>query len=286
MELPIYPQLWQCIGMIVAVYGFGYIVAASDPFRHWPIIAVGLLGKVLGPLGFLDSAISGSLPISFGLICVFNDLIWWLPFAIILYSSFSFHCDTSRFNNPISFRGIIRSVRSHRGDTLQHLSADKPLMLIFLRHIGCTFCREALADLSATRKEIEEAGMDLALVHMSPPLETGQKLESIDLVDIHRFSDPKCQIYQAFEIERGAAVQLFGPKVMWRGLIAGILGGHGIGKLMGDGFRMPGVFILEKGEIKFAFRAETAADRPDYVQIAVDYSSGHRNEHSESMAAV
>jgi small multidrug resistance pump len=49
MELPRYPDIWQCVGMIVGVYGVGYLIAAFDPLRHWPVILVGLLGKVLGP---------------------------------------------------------------------------------------------------------------------------------------------------------------------------------------------------------------------------------------------
>ena len=32
--LPIYPELWQCIGMIIGVYGVGYAIAARDPIRH------------------------------------------------------------------------------------------------------------------------------------------------------------------------------------------------------------------------------------------------------------
>ena len=42
MAQPLYPELWQCIGMIVGVYGIGYAVAAFDPARHWPIVLVGL----------------------------------------------------------------------------------------------------------------------------------------------------------------------------------------------------------------------------------------------------
>src|SRR5215468_2521786 len=56
MPLPNYPQIWQCVGMIVGVYGIGYACAARDPLRHWPIVLVGLLGKIFGPLGFLLSA--------------------------------------------------------------------------------------------------------------------------------------------------------------------------------------------------------------------------------------
>ena len=81
---PNYPEIWQCVGMIVGVYGVGYWIAATDPMRHWPIVLVGFLGKVLGPIGFLQAAAAGRFPWVFGWINVTNDLIWWIPFAIIL----------------------------------------------------------------------------------------------------------------------------------------------------------------------------------------------------------
>lgn len=88
LELPNYPQIWQCIGMIVGVYGVGYAIAAGNPLHHWPIVLVGLLGKVFGPLGFLDAALRGELPWQFGFINVTNDLIWWVPFALILWRAY------------------------------------------------------------------------------------------------------------------------------------------------------------------------------------------------------
>ena len=84
MVPPNYPELWQCIGMIVGVYGVGYILAARAPYRHWPIVLVGLAGKVLGPLGFVQSYAAGRLPLAFGLHNITNDMIWWIPFALIL----------------------------------------------------------------------------------------------------------------------------------------------------------------------------------------------------------
>lgn len=87
MPLPVYPQIWQCVGMIVGVYGVGYLIAASDPLRHWPITLVGLLGKILGPIGFISALLSGELPLTFGLTIITNDLIWWVPFAAILYQA-------------------------------------------------------------------------------------------------------------------------------------------------------------------------------------------------------
>lgn len=84
MTPPLYPQLWQCIGMIVGVYGIGYWLAAQNPLVHWPIVLVGFLGKIFGPIGFAMAIINEELPLIFGVHIIFNDLIWWIPFFLIL----------------------------------------------------------------------------------------------------------------------------------------------------------------------------------------------------------
>lgn len=76
---------WQCIGMIVGVYGVGYAIAAFDPLRHWPIVLVGLMGKVFGPIGFAQGMLAGDLPLRMGWTILTNDLIWWAPFIAICY---------------------------------------------------------------------------------------------------------------------------------------------------------------------------------------------------------
>lgn len=85
---PLYPQIWQCVGMIVGVYGVGYWVASKDPLKHWPITFVGLLGKIFGPIGFLQAYFTGQLPGSFFIIIIFNDLIWWPSFAYIMIKAY------------------------------------------------------------------------------------------------------------------------------------------------------------------------------------------------------
>ena len=86
-ELPRYLEIWQCVGMIVGVYGIGYIAAASNPVRHWPIVLVGLLGKVFGPIGFAGALMKGVFPLKFGATILTNDLIWWIPFGLILWAA-------------------------------------------------------------------------------------------------------------------------------------------------------------------------------------------------------
>ena len=76
---------WQCIGMIVGVYGLGYWAAAADPLRHWPIVLVGFLGKIFGPIGFLQGLWMETVPLTFGWTILANDILWWVPFGLILW---------------------------------------------------------------------------------------------------------------------------------------------------------------------------------------------------------
>src|SRR5262245_10604001 len=80
---PNYPGIWACLGMVVGLYGLLYLYAAWKLEAASPIVAVGLLGKLLGPIGMAMS-LDVDWPRRVGMICVFNDLIWWLPFGLFL----------------------------------------------------------------------------------------------------------------------------------------------------------------------------------------------------------
>ena len=114
--LPNYPELWQCIGMIVGVYGIGYWIAGSDPIRHWPIILVGLLGKIFGPIGFLQAVWTERFPVAMGWTILTNDLIWWIPFSLILYHAWQTGAVSSVADEEIARQGANRdpSVQSER----------------------------------------------------------------------------------------------------------------------------------------------------------------------------
>lgn len=75
-----YPEIWQCVGMIVGVYGIGYLIAAGDSPNALAIVLVGLLGKVFGPIGVRSGTAAGHFHPLFGLTILTNDLLWWIPF--------------------------------------------------------------------------------------------------------------------------------------------------------------------------------------------------------------
>ena len=84
-------MIWQGMGMVIGVYGLGYWWAAEDPIRHWPIVAVGFLGKLFGPLGFAMNFFSGDAPWEFFYTLITNDFIWWIPFFLILREAYRKH---------------------------------------------------------------------------------------------------------------------------------------------------------------------------------------------------
>jgi small multidrug resistance pump len=91
MPLPSYLPLWQVVGMFVLVYAPAYGWAARRPSAHGHLILVGMLGKILGPLGFLWALASGQLPLRFGLVILTNDLLWWPAFACYLQAAARVH---------------------------------------------------------------------------------------------------------------------------------------------------------------------------------------------------
>ncbi|MBL8231849.1 MAG: AhpC/TSA family protein [Bryobacterales bacterium] len=267
MPAPNYPELWQCIGMIVGVYGVGYLIAATDPNRHWPIVLVGLLGKVFGPIGFVQAAMADRMPWTLGWTILTNDLIWWIPFALILKGAHDASLGHRRVAAPEIMRMSLRA-QSQNGMSLMEMSRRRPTMMVFLRHFGCTFCREALSDLAKSRAEIERSGVGLVLVHMGTEEQAQRFFRRYRMEDVARVSDPQQSLYRAFGLTRGTLANLFGPKVWWRGFQAGLLDKHGVGGLVGDGFQMPGAFLVYHGEVIRSYRHQSAADRPDYVMLS------------------
>ena len=79
-----HPAIFACLGMVVGVYGLLYWQVARVPERGFEIAAVGLLGKVLGPIGLVQLIAAGTWPMKSVVLCVTNDFIWWIPFALYL----------------------------------------------------------------------------------------------------------------------------------------------------------------------------------------------------------
>lgn len=87
MEPMRHPAIFATLGLVVGLYGVLYFEVARDPERGWLIAAVGLAGKVLGPIGFTALVVTGEWPLSASILILTNDLVWWVPFGLYLYDA-------------------------------------------------------------------------------------------------------------------------------------------------------------------------------------------------------
>jgi hypothetical protein len=84
MPLSNHGEIFACLGMVLGLYGILYLEVARVPERGWPVAFVGLMGKILGPLGLLVLLWRRVWPPSTLVLCLTNDFIWWIPFALYL----------------------------------------------------------------------------------------------------------------------------------------------------------------------------------------------------------
>ena len=142
---------------------------------------------------------------------------------------------------------------------------DDVHLLVFLRHFGCMFCRETLADLRALC-EGEEPGFPAPLFFFEgSPLE-GKVLLREHWAEARAIADPDAELYEAFGVGRGGLVKMFGPGV-WAGRSRAAAKGHTNGARSGDVFRMPGAFLVRGDEVVWAHEYGHAADHPDWETI-------------------
>jgi hypothetical protein len=81
------PEIFATLGMVLALYGILYLEVARVPERGWPTAAVGLTGKIIGPLGLAWLVLTGRWPATTVVLVVTNDLVWWIPFGLYLYDA-------------------------------------------------------------------------------------------------------------------------------------------------------------------------------------------------------
>jgi hypothetical protein len=77
-------EMASALGLVIGLYGVLYLEVARAPEHGWLIGAVGLAGKVLGPIGLIYLVATDAWPASALWICAGNDFIWWAPFALYL----------------------------------------------------------------------------------------------------------------------------------------------------------------------------------------------------------
>ena len=168
-----------------------------------------------------------------------------------------------------------RGVRAESGRTLLELVDAGPVLLVFLRHFGCSFCRQAIDDVSKVHGAQAERGVRPVFVHLGTPERAKPYFDYYGLASVERISNPDGSFYRnpIFELGRVSLLQIAFQPAVWKGWLQNAMIKHGIGLIREDASQMPGVFFLRDRAIVRWFRHRTIADRPDYLRLVGSVTS-------------
>lgn len=164
---------------------------------------------------------------------------------------------------------VLKDMKCNTGESLEELSSEQLVMLVFLRHFGCVFCKEALSDLSEAKKAIEQKGARLVFVHMAPDPVADNYFKKYKLSGSIHISNPNKTYYAAFGLMKGSISQLYGLRTWIRGFSARKDGYQlELAQELGDSTQMPGIFLIYDKQVLESYIHRNASDRPDYLKLA------------------
>ncbi len=151
-----------------------------------------------------------------------------------------------------------------RPGSLRDQIGREPTLLVFLRHFGCAFCRETMADLRDAADK--DPGFPAVLFFFQgSPLE-GKAFLRRYWPEARAVADPELRFYEDFGVGQGGWMQMLGPRVWSAGRRAQAKG-HTNGARVGDVWRMPGLFLVAEDRLLWSHRFRHAGDHPEFAEI-------------------
>lgn len=147
---------------------------------------------------------------------------------------------------------------------LASLWHEKPLLLAFTRHFGCTQCKEMLEELVAGKEKIAAAGLKLAIVTQGTPDSTAL-FASEFAPGLYLLADPERKAYEAYGLERGNLFQTFLNPSVWTAIRRSRKKGYQVEPAPEgqDAMQMSGTFIITTdGHIALPYYYDHIADHP------------------------
>lgn len=249
MQQPVYPELWQVLGIFYLVFGVGFFIASHDSAKHWPIVLLGFMAKLLITLGLITPILENKFSLALGLVVLISDIVWLVPFYFILESAYDEH--TVEDDSPKSFNELQSYVRTSEGKTLAETSHQENVLLVFIRQFGCLFCRENVTEMSKFQNVINDKKLKLVFVHMGDPAYADEFFSKYFDHPVAHISDPGRHLYKSLNLKRGTFFQLFGPMTWLRGFWVTFIKGIFQGRTEGDPLQLGGIFILSRGQIVY-----------------------------------
>jgi peroxiredoxin len=143
-----------------------------------------------------------------------------------------------------------------------------PLVVMFMRHFGCAFCREHLIKMGRAQKDFEASGAEIVAIFQYSAEATRDFCASRK-VQFDCLGDPLREAYAEVEVGRGGRDQVLGRKIA-RKYLKTIVRSRVVGSIdKGDDMlQLPGTFVVGKdGRVVFAHYAVSSADNPPVADV-------------------
>ncbi|HKN94056.1 MAG TPA: peroxiredoxin-like family protein [Thermoleophilaceae bacterium] len=157
---------------------------------------------------------------------------------------------------------------------LGDLWAERPAVLVFLRHFGCVFCRQLAVDIHNHRHEFAEADVELAMIGFGPPEHAREFLQKQN-VDLRLLLDPDRKVYELAGAKVATLKEVIGPLQIWRGLVATIgsrirQGSIAVnqGVIRTHAAQLGGALVIAPdGSVRYAYLSEQSGDNPRAQEV-------------------
>jgi peroxiredoxin len=142
-----------------------------------------------------------------------------------------------------------------------------PLVVMFMRHFGCAFCREHLIRMGRAAGEFDAAGAEVIAVFQYSAEATRDFCASRK-VPFECLGDPLREAYGEVSLGRAKRKQVLSLKIARRYVTALGVGAVGAGAKGGDMAQLPGTFVIDReGRVVLAHYAESSADNPPVATV-------------------
>ncbi|MBX3114153.1 MAG: AhpC/TSA family protein [Fimbriimonadaceae bacterium] len=164
---------------------------------------------------------------------------------------------------------LLKSIQEPFFQEVLSLSQSKPVLVAFLRHFGCIFCREMVADISELKPSLEAMGIEVAFVHVGSEDDAREFFKEFGLEEELRLSDPESQYYKLFGLSQQSFFKMLSLATI-KNSVRAMKSGNRQGGIKGNPKAMPGLFLISKGIVVKIFVHKNPGDKPDLLDFLED----------------
>jgi hypothetical protein len=144
------------------------------------------------------------------------------------------------------------------------INSHKIVIVHFLRHLGCIYCKHAVDQLY--KISTQNPGFPpIIFVHQSP-LEVGETFFEKHFPGASHISDPELSLYNLFGIQSLNGLHYFDPRMILKGIKLTFQGySNRLG--MGNMRLLSGTFLFLNGKLVWQHRAKRAGEEPNWKKV-------------------